>query len=206
MQCNIATADLNARLNGTICMYKDIPYFIMCSDSQHTEKIHLCDLLTKNPLQEISVKDPDFDVATPPLGYIQIKKNQVAFSERLPHRQFRQGVTQGVIHFSFFSQAQRMTLHSEAFRDTMMKQYRNLNKILIDLIADPEYGEYALSNDVALVKSVAGVVKVYFKHEEVAFSSLSELKKKSPSIHVPTSTKAWITERYLSKFNWTIVQ
>lgn len=206
MQCNIASLDLPARLNGTVCMYDNVPYFVGTEDSHRPIWIYLYDLMTKSLVHKIKPNDPLFDIATPPLGYLQIKKNRAVWSERIPHRQFRQGITLGVLHFEFFNESFRMNIHSEYFKNTMMKVYPTLPEVLKTAFKDPDLGEYSLSNDCALVKSVAGIVKIYFKHEEVAFSSVPKLKKKRPMIHVPSSTKSWITEKYLSKFDWDIAR
>jgi hypothetical protein len=204
--CNIAPPDLEARLHGTTCLYQDYPYLITIDSARVPERVRLHDCVTQEFVKAIRPDDPEFDVATPPLGYIQVKKDRICYCERLPYRQFKQGVVYQVLGFKYYMEQFRLKMNSEAFRNTMARVYPPFKEIVSAVIKSKVYAEYALSNDCALSVSAEGVIKVFFKHEEVAFSTIAEFKKSKPIVHINPNARAWIIERYLSQFDWTLVQ
>lgn len=88
--------DARMRLGGSICRYKNSP--VMVSADVNADMI-----ANVYPLREFHTKkafpvnlstDPDLDVSSPPLGYINynLKEGRVAYLSRKPERQQKQGM------------------------------------------------------------------------------------------------------------------
>jgi hypothetical protein len=213
MNCNIPFPDLFARLEGTVCLYKGEPYLVRTNgqtedpEDESGGQIYLYDLLeTGRHRHTIQSKDPDFDIATPPLGYCQTNRHQVAYLSRRPWRKWKQGIIWDALIIEDISGGRdHFHFNSEAFRQTMAQEWMPV-KMALKVLANEgrNYTERAINNDIALVLQDSEVV-VFFRQERVGWMSRLELLTEEPTITVPTSRKAWVVKRYLQDFNFNIV-
>lgn len=200
MICNIPQADRSKYMDGTCCLYDGQPYYIRCIVDD--PKVYLYDFNThRTKMKTIEYNDPLFDVATPPLGYVQIE-NRVVYLSRRPHRRWKQGIDRESVFANFIGVEFQWGFWGEPLRRTMAREFIPLKTILDLLRADETYAEWAVSNDCCLVNQ-GEIIKVWFRGEEVGFIPRAGLKKERPTVLVPSSQKAWIVSRYLELyFDW----
>lgn len=89
--------DLATRLNGTICKYKGVPYYIQTHgyDAQRTSYPNVNLYSLKGGVvkyeRRVDHRDPDFDDSAPLLGYMNYN-NQAYYLKRMPYRHANQGL------------------------------------------------------------------------------------------------------------------
>lgn len=209
MRCKIPAADLTQRLDHTICMYKDFPYYVrVAGDTLKLFDMIDCDTL----VHHISSDDPQLDVATPPLGYCQYDPRTVVYLSRKPHRKFKQGIDQGglnieVIPGSMYSG--KLKFHSGCVRKTILKEYPPLKQCLKKLEANSkteDHGqiELAVSSDCAVVLTAKNLVKVFYQQTPVGYINTNDLGSVRPTVIVPNTGMGWIISHYLQDFTWNV--
>ncbi len=115
MPCKYNTEkDLYDRLNGTLCRYKGKIVVVLVEGLQ----VSIRDPLNNKFLKYILPNDPDFDLSSPEMGYMNLilpegknPKLRVFYAERTPRRQYRQGLCANNIGFG--------TLDGSAIREVM---------------------------------------------------------------------------------------
>jgi hypothetical protein len=210
MHCNIPTPDLHARLDGTVCLYKDKPVFIRTNGE--SDALVLYDVITaRNVVAQIRSTDRELDIATPPLGYVQVMNDVIVYTCRRPLKQYKQGITLSTLLVNDVkggsgAGSRRFEFFSPAFHKTMSREYPSLESILDNLRERDEgvYCELAVCNDCALVLT-SGVTKVLFREEEVGIISKKDLQSSRPVVRVPSTKMGWIVERYLSELDFVVV-
>jgi len=211
MHCNIPFPDLPSRLEGTICMYIGEPFIVRTNgcleedeDGCLTGTLHLYDMLDNGRhLATIDSRDPNFDIATPPLGYCQSHPKRVSYVTRKPWRKWKQGITWDGLYVEGINHGNDFHLYSNSAREMMMQRYTPLQNTLEIIKMDNEYKERAVNNDVAL-QADNGVVNVWFRNELVGYTPRLTLGD-DMTITVPNSRKAWVVNRYLSAFNFNVL-
>lgn len=203
MHCNIPIPDLPARLDGTVCLYKDYPYIV--KTNHDSNELLLLDMVTRKALMHIPSNDKDFDVATPPLGYVQYGPLQVAYVTRRPHRRYKQGLTYESVYINMLSLDNTIgfTFFSEAMRNTIIRKYPPFENIRRSVLNTKERGEFAINNDCAVVVDKVlqpNNVGVFFRDEFVGNSTIDEFKKPIPFVELQNPKKTWILEQYLECF------
>lgn len=88
-------ADVRMRLHDSFLRYKNNHYYALHPGQEdRTTLLQLCDVPTKKPVITIDANDPELDVTSPPLGYVQYPKwNGCVFMSRIPFRRQKQGVS-----------------------------------------------------------------------------------------------------------------
>lgn len=91
--------DARMRLQGTVCRYKGKPTYIGEINADLIATVYpLRAVLTKKEGERINVStDPDLDISSPPLGYINTdpKSNSIIYFSRRADRQQKQGMSEG---------------------------------------------------------------------------------------------------------------
>lgn len=207
MRCKIPQADLVARLEGTVCMYKDVPYTVHVAGAT----LHLYEFPGGEMKHQITPDDPDFDVATPPLGYSQVDSKTVVYLSRKPVRKFKQGLDVNTINVQYLNPIKNKgyKFNSICTRNTMIRKYRSLKAALgtfKELLASDTFDqtEICISPDCALVLCENRMIKVYWINEEVGYLSNKDIDSVRPVVYVPNSRKAWIISVYLQQFFYEI--
>lgn len=223
MPCKYNTEhDLHARLHGTICRYKGVPYKVLLD----FPTIFLRDLVTGVDVEKIKFDDPEFDISSPELGYMNLvlplkaPKNYVRYIERLPIKRWRQGICVNHLMFSKIDGNEishipgwpvEMWMSTQGFKDMLQDNYPKLDKAF-SILEEGEYidqsplgntaamcDQIAISKDVAMEKTKSGVIQIYFKADNVGWCAPG-----TRQINVKSSEMGWIISKYLSQFSWKV--
>lgn len=207
MKCNLDDNDLLNNLNGTVCRYKGIPVQVHCLGGKNLE------LNSLDGMKNFQIKstDPEFDISTPPLGYVQLSREMVGYVTRLPKRMWRQGVTEENLKCVSLPRGNNQgdVLDFKLIRDytikMMTRDYPSLRKAIKE-IKEANYPiEIAISNKCALKKVITRrTVNVYYRNEIVGFIPEKELESFRPRIIVPNSLMSRIISNYLHDFDWEV--
>jgi len=193
-------ADLEARLHGTICRYKNEPVLVIV---ESVKMLKLLDLSGNNILHRIHPADPEFDVSSPELGYFnvfdQIKVvNRVYYLERLPYRKFRQGLSSDVVAGKTIDGEHlggtQSILQDKTFGEGLSGTYPSLREGL-KILSETKSKEVAVGREVALLKTDSGVVQVYFRTKNIGW-----IAPESTSVSILKDQNSWIYSRVLRSY------
>jgi len=205
MRCNIPMPDLPQRLDHTYCLYKDKPVLVRAEIGSKT--LYLYHVVhTGMTIATIESDDPDLDIATPPMGYCQYMSDRVCFITRRPQRQFKQGVYSDNVSIEYLETKRRdysFKWNSPPAYHMLAREYPSFEEVFLKILKSEAYGEYALSNDIAIVDNGSAIIQVFFRNEEVGFIRKSEdMDVSRPTVVIPKSRKDWVVLKYLSDFNF----
>lgn len=198
-----APRDWQQRLDATICRFQGIPVYVRTGD--RTFQLYKLDDLNE-VWKTISPTDEAFDVASCPLGYVQVKEH-VAYLARRPLRKFKQGIDEKSISFSYLPDLEskprvgsmRDIVYSKGFINMVIDKYPSLDSTLETLNKAEKPMSLAISRNVALYVMKHKVVNVYYKNELVGWIAPGE-----KTVHVPSDPLGWIVSNHLKGFDWTI--
>lgn len=194
--------DHDQRVNGGIVRYNNSPYVLNLNGPQ---EFVLSPIYRKANANQITIKgdDPLLDISSPPLGYINGKAACI-YVMRKPERKYKQTlrpdavlgyyaggtlVGQDVIHSVLFSkQGEQMFLG--VYPEFKFATSKITNDLAIESIA--------LSRHVALYRVGESII-VLIKNEPVGTYIHADSK-----VILKKSDYSWISERYLSRFDWKI--
>ena len=206
MKNKIGENDLVARLDNSFCRYKGEAVYVRVNGRQlllyKPSKMH------GEALAKISPYDPEFDIESLPLGYVQFK-HRTYYLTRVPRRRYVQGVNADSLSMtsipdSVFARegntiGREGILSTTGFEDMVMNKYRSIFDVFSDFAKDTEPREEALSRDVAVYKNALGIVNVYFKNDLVGW-----IAPNSNVVHVPSNEYGWVVSMYLRDLNWQV--
>ncbi len=197
--------DVENRLHGTVCRYKNKPYYVSVSEEcvvLHTvdrkRKVHVLDY---SNLSEI-------DVSSIEVGYINYvsgqgipeaeKPNKVYYMKRTVKRQWKQGLSQGNVIYEDLSGNKVPTdlLFSKFFEDSVNGVFPSFNEAIKTIGRD---GEMAISQEVALKSLPVGVILLYLRGKNLGW-----IAPNSRSINLEDSSLAWVAKRQLSSYGLEI--
>ncbi len=212
MRCKIPSKDLGLKLNETVCRYEGEPKWVRVSEG----RIFLYSLTEPGGhYMHIKSDDPKFDVASPPLGYMQ-HKNEVWYLTRIPLRKTKQGVCQAAIACrqlghkidysakTLGSPIQKL-LFSQGFIDMVKGNYPPLGdslKKLRGLHAKDSEKVYqvCVRRDVAMEINQVGVINVSYKGKFCGW-----IQPDKNMVHIPHSDLGWVISKYLShELDWEV--
>lgn len=168
--------DLETRLGGSLFMYKGRLY----SYSFDGELIRTKDILSGEYGPRLPVDDPDIDISSIELGYVNsygagrddssTPKTTAVYVTRAPLKQWRQGVHPNNVQVvavsgSWVSWSRESLLYSRGFAEACMGVFPTLAEAL----KVPSGSSVALSRTVALHKADYGSVGVYYKCKAVGY-------------------------------------
>lgn len=201
-----SSRDLELKLYGTVCRYKGVPVYI---GQTSAKLLHLYDITRKESVASISPNDPDFDTATPQLGYMNYE-DQVYYVSRPPLRRTRQGIdTRNTVFKPLvgrFNYPPEHLLYSVQFRDMVMGNYPKLDSVLENMRAswkkDYNIGlQKAVTRHIALMIKGSGIIDVWYKEQNIGYI----LPSKPDTVVVPDREDAWVISRYLShELSWKV--
>lgn len=195
----LSQKDLCDRLHGTICRYKDVPVTVTFVT---VNTLALTDIVTGELIANIRPTDPDFDISSPEVGYmnfVENGRNYVAFVTRLPLRRYRQGLYQQTCEFRSVDGVTQRSIYGKTyfsmagFKDSVMGIFPTLGKARSMLRAETA-DEVALSREVALKKTDSGLYLVYLKTKNIGW-----IKPDSFEVEMMAGEFDWVAERYLSR-------
>jgi hypothetical protein len=200
--------DLVDRLGGTVCRYKGVPYVV------HIEartKINLLDLVSQKPVLSIRPNDPDFDISSAEIGYINFRwtKTQLKYSdtpndtsnkayylERVPFRRYRQGLcSDSLSGFHIDGKTSinpNALLFSDGFRDSQLGRFPSVREA-IKLLEEEQ--QVAVGMDTALQKVDSGMILVWYRTKNIGW-----ITPDNPTITIARTADSWVHERVLKRF------
>lgn len=212
MKCNIPVNDLGQKLDSTVCRYKGQPVFVRVLDRGVITLYELPQ--AKKAIGNISANDPDFDIASVPLGYMQAEK-QVYYLTRSPQRRVKQGVESRTLRYDLlapgsnnsfkYSMNAGQIIVSKGFADMILGNYPDLmvslKALRKDWANDPkENSARAVNRNIAMYINEVGVINVYYKQDFVGWIQPDKFV-----VHVPSNDWGWVVSRYLShELSWKI--
>jgi hypothetical protein len=207
MRCKIPLRDLSLKLNDTICRYKNKPVYIKVADG--TLCLYELTSAGQKWFKVIKSDDPDLDISSIPLGYIQYN-HRVYYLTRIPMRKTKQGLSAGTLRITSLKSTSNSKglssalIWSQAFVDMVLDQYPSLQdsmKLLRKHYSlDTKFcGEVALSRDIAISINEMGIIEVYYKTQFVGWIQPDRF-----TVHVPKSDLGWVISKYLSGLSWEI--
>lgn len=157
--------DATMRLDGTICRYKDVPYYI--SVSAERNKVNLHDLGKGNKILEtVKYTDPEFSYKPFPLGYINYYE-EAYYMARSPDRRQKQGLCHNLIRFrnkgpggSWFA--------SKEMKATILGDYPTLGECL-DTVYSGKSKKLAFHRYCAIERLNVSNVDLMFRDRKVGF-------------------------------------
>lgn len=208
MRCKIPSADLSLKLNDSICRYKGEPVYIRVDGS----RLLLYTMTqTNSPFANIKGNDPDFDISSVPLGYVQYK-GEVGYLTRIPVRKTKQGLdarsvrVRRIVDNAALSKVNSTNfIYSQGFIDMVGKKYPNLGDAVKELRGKYSKDEkcqaqIAISRDIAMWINEMGIINIHYKGDFVGW-----VEPDGNVVHVPSNDRGWVVSRYLSsEFSWKI--
>lgn len=205
MKCKIPDRDLAQRLDHTFCRYRGVPYYVRYYDA---DMLQLNDINSKKQVSIIKSDDPEFDVSSIPLGYMQMDVTRVLYLYRQPSRLFKQGLSldnigiyQPYQESRLRASASGVSFFSKAFIRCLEGVYEPLD-IAIEFIKTYTADcQKAIDRDVALISKEGNprAIFVHYKNKEVGW-----IPKNQKVVIVPSNEDAWIISKYLSNYNWEV--
>lgn len=133
-------ADVRMRLHDTFLRYKNNHYYALHPGPEdRTINLILNDIVTKKPVITIDANDPELDVTSPPLGYVQYPKwNDCVFISRIPFRRQKQGVSHDSVSvYSVWDMRERMHsrdyFHTEFFLSNLSGVFPTYGGVLASI-------------------------------------------------------------------------
>lgn len=201
MYCKYPAGDLNARLGGTICRYTGKPYLVQVTDGG---SVWLCDMVTGVQESKINPKDPEFDISTPELGYVNYN-NYCLYASRYPGRRYKQGIdSRNTLQTPLPNSREGVRMgrngnvNTEEFRQMLLNKYPDGREVLSRL-RKGHYSSRAISRSVAFSIDPIGLVSVYYKNTLVG-----HIYPNKDIISVPTSDMAWIVSCHIDGFGFKV--
>lgn len=195
----LSQKDLCDRLHGTICRYKDVPVGVQFVT---TNCLMLTDVVTGELVAKISPTDPDFDISSPELGYMNYAnkdfKLNVVYVSRQPIRRYRQGLYLQCCEFNTIDGGVQRSPYGmnyfglQGFKNMIMDIYPPLSQAR-SMLNEGDV-EVAISKEIALKKIDSGLHLVYFKTKNIGW-----IKPDSMCVEMAAGEFDWVAERYLSR-------
>lgn len=204
--------DLHDRIGGTVCRYKGVPYWVQVESAK---KINLLDIVTqKTTVAGISPSDPEFDISSAEVGYVNFKytpeqlrymsvkdkRNKVYYLERIPFRRFRQGLCgDSMTTYSVEGDPgipAASVLASQGFLESQINCWPSIPTVLSIFERGLEK-EIAVSVDTALQRIESGLVLVFHRTKNIGWITPG---RRSFEIELAKSPHKWVYERVLKKF------
>lgn len=207
MPCKYETfKDLCDRLDGSIVLYRDFPYFVSVSPAPDGKGglIYLSRLDSgrtgDKKVIEVKIDDPDLDISATDLGYLNYKDSRgtrrVLYAYRTTAKHFKQAL--------YPSYVSTRTIDGENWSVSNVWTSRGAFDLLIDQFPSFEqvmslldtWHEVAISRDVALHKRKSGLILVYLRTKEVAW-----IDPRDKTL-VFAENATWVDRSYILRFPW----
>lgn len=205
MRCEYLPNDFEARLNGGVAFYDGKPVLINAAGGT----IAICTFPEGQQIKRIEPDDPSLDISSPQLGYINTQRN-CYYIYRKPARRYKQTLTHQAIDYydPVNTDSVKNTpislndqFYSTNFKKMLENEYPPLDGVLKALNSETsKIKSRAISRDVALAIDSFGIVRVYYKMEEVGY-----INPGSTTVQVPGGTLAWVISKYLREYAWEVV-
>jgi hypothetical protein len=188
-------------MNGGVAFYGGKPVLISAGGGL----IAISDFPNGENPKNILAADPDLDLASPVLGYVNMPE-YCLYVYRKPERKYKQTLTYGSIGWFDPSNMgvslalrQNNIFYTKHFKDMLENIYPNLNAVL-KALGNGKIKSRAISRNVALGVDSFGIIRVYYKMTEVGYISPG-----TTTVSVPEGKLAWVISKYLREYSWEVV-
>ena len=173
MQNKYIGADLAGRLHGTVVRYRGNAFFCAVDGPE----IELRTLTNDRVYARIRPEDPDLDISSLPLGFVNYSRERtVVHIRREPVRRYKQGVDPQAMTYVNLNPKKLVrgeVFKDQGFQENIANKYPNFEQALKMITSSRDnWDSIALSRDVALLKD-AGTIKVFISTDEVGFIRLA---------------------------------
>lgn len=204
MKCLYNTErDLIDRLHNTICRYDGSAFLVSV---QSKNLIYLCDAVTGKTMKEIKPSDPEFDISSPEIGYVNLivnkygeENNKVFFLERNPYRKFRQGLyPECCTLYTIHGDQDRNYSTGDFFRrqgliDSIEGRFPTFREGLVKLRNGSDK-QIAISRDIAMEGMKSGLIVVWCQGNDVGY-----IRHDGHQIEFQEDDTSWVVKRMLEK-------
>lgn len=207
MRCKYLPQDLYARLHGGIGFYGGEPVFVHI-EGDNQNKIVLYGFDGEVVKKEVKENDPLLDISSPELGYVN-DDHGCFYVYRRPDRRYKQTLTtaslgvrsgDGSIFGSRDTDRLNDAFHGRYFRNMLMGKYPSVEKAFAKLSQSKKAASsIAIHRDVGLYRDSFGLIRVFFKGDEVG-----KINPGENIVRIPHDDKAWVISSYLNEFSWEI--
>jgi hypothetical protein len=207
MYNGIRPADYTARLHNTVVCYRGFPVLLSVLGSS---EFQISPVHKKSQLQPQIIKpnDPLLDISTPPLGWFDYNDPNgyrcAHYIERVPTRQFHQGLIAGNIRLYYLSGNKilggldRHAHMSKGYEDLVLGNYQEVGKNL-ERLKIPDVLSVALSRNIAVSKKEEKLYSVFYKREEAGY-----IIPGKNVVKVPNERFSAIIIRFLKEIPWEV--
>ena len=210
MRCKYLPQDLTARLDDSVCRYRGEPVYVRVNG----DRLRLFDLTNMQKWKwEIIYTDPEFDISSPLLGYmntdvINLSNNKCYYVRRKPVRRYKQGFNLVASTFSMLDGTLERKrdisslMYSKGMKECITGVYPTLDQVLDFFKKNFKPGETleaAVTREIALQVGKNGVVNVFYKEFEVGWMTLKE-----NVVHIPSGDWAWVISKFMQPLNWRV--
>jgi hypothetical protein len=190
--------DLKNRLHGTIIRYRGFPYFADIRD----QTVRLNDLVNGTLFAQVEPDNPDLDISSVPLGYVNLTKHKIAtYVRREPLRRYKQGVDINYVSQKALNEDGALSnqyLMGQEIVDCIMDKYPPL-KVALNMITKDGWSSVAISRCVALRRK-GGIVSVYLKD-----SVAGTLKLGTNTVVIKRDDLSWVKKKALESISDLVV-
>lgn len=207
MRCKIPVGDLGQRLDNTVCRYKGLPIHVRAQSGKN--QLQLFSLSNGKLVDEIRADDPNLDISSPPLGYVQVTKGIVYYLSRKPARIYKQGLSNDAVLAHPLNRSVKQGIAFNIFQNKSIEQailgeypplYACLKLVKLPTSDGPNT-EIAVSREIALKRDAdMQIIRVFFKEKEVGLI----LDRDPLTVITPKNDMGWIISKYLSQLNWKV--
>jgi hypothetical protein len=201
MHCKYLDQDFEQRMNGGVAYYDGKPVIVGASRGLIT----IVDFPEQINSRNIRKDDEKLDLTSPSLGYVNFK-NHAYYVYRKPERKYKQTLTYGSVGLYDPSSNKPVTERAEAlFYSKEMAAmfagiYPKVGDVLKVLGSDlNKVKARAIDRDVCIAKDSYGILRVYYKFDEVGHINVGET-----IVRVPHTELAWVVSKYLKVFGWQV--
>lgn len=198
MHCKYLPQDYEARMNGGVAFYDGKPVLLSAVGGV----VEICSFPNGDLIKRIVPDDPLLDLASPSLGYVNMT-NRTYYVYRKPERKYKQTLTYGALAY-FDPLEEKLALriqdvfYTENFKSMLEGKYPKFEAAnAIVAKAENNVKSRAISRDVALAVDSFGIVRVFYKMDEVGHID-------GKSVIIPHSDLAWVVSKYLTGYGWEV--
>lgn len=163
--------DASMRLNGTICLYDKVPYYISCPERGDNETVDLYQLHANfgdKVFKHVKYTDEKFSYKPFELGYLQ-SGNWAAYMVRNPYRRQKQGLDRNVISFiDRLPDSTKVWFTSDSMRHCILGEYPSFD-LALKAVKSKEKDGVAFHRYCAIERSSPYNLSLKYRTKEVGY-------------------------------------
>lgn len=202
MRVKYLSRDMETRVHGGIAFYRGQPFYVELS---RENRLSLSPLTGEGDPILIASNDPELDVSSPSLGYINFG-GYANYVMRRPERRFKQVVSpqslicERVMTGGFVGPDTLLNmLFSKEGESMLLGKYPSVKEALERINSGKKVVSVAVSRDTAIAKDSFGTLRVYNKLEQVGY-----VREGTNIVVIPKDELAWVISKCLEGYDWVV--